>query len=233
MALAALFSGLALGNAGLGSVHGFAGVIGGMVLGPHGAICAALLPHAIRVNVRAFRERAADSPALDRFAELGRILTGAPSAAAAEAVQWIDEMCAALRVPPLKAYGLERRHFPELLDKAAVASSMKANPIALTRDEMEEIVLAAWGPRPGISGSGLARCVLRATCSGWHRWGGTRMRFRPGFSLRSSLLTGSSFPGTDSTGTTGRRPGSTICRGRACTGRCSPAIVRSFPGSTH
>lgn len=156
MALAALFSGLALGNAGLGSVHGFAGVIGGMVLGPHGAICAALLPHAIRVNVRAFRERAADGPALGRFAELGRILTGSPSAAAAEAVEWIDELCAALRVPPLKAYGLERRHLPELLDKAALASSMKANPIALTREEMEEIVLAAWGPRPGVSGSGLS-----------------------------------------------------------------------------
>jgi alcohol dehydrogenase class IV len=122
---------------------------------PHGALCAALLPHAIRVNVRAFRERAADSPALDRFAELGQILTGSPSAAAAEAVQWIDELCVALRVPPLKAYGLERRHLPELLDKAAVASSMKANPIALTREEMEEIVLAALGPRPGMSGNAL------------------------------------------------------------------------------
>jgi alcohol dehydrogenase class IV len=150
MALAALFSGLALGNAGLGSVHGFAGVIGGMFPAPHGALCAALLPHAIRVNVRAFRERAADGPALGRFAELGRILTGSPIAGAAEAVQWIDEVCEALRVPPLKAYGLERRHLPELLDKAAVASSMKANPIALTREEMEEIVLAATEPRPGI-----------------------------------------------------------------------------------
>ena len=155
MALAALFSGLALGNAGLGSVHGFAGVIGGMFPAPHGALCAALLPHAIRVNVRAFRERAADGPALDRFAELGRILTGSPSATAAEAVQWIDGLCAALRVPPLDAYGLERRHLPGLLDKAAAASSMKANPIALTREEMEEIVLAALGPRLGISGSGL------------------------------------------------------------------------------
>ena len=153
MALAALFSGLALGNAGLGSVHGFAGVIGGMVPAPHGALCAALLPHAIRVNVHAFRERSPDSQTLARFAELGQLLTGSPSAGAAEAVHWIDELCAALHVPPLGAYGLERRHLPELLDKSAAASSMKANPIALTREEMEEIVLAALGAPPRASGS--------------------------------------------------------------------------------
>ena len=152
MALAALFSGLALGNAGLGSVHGFAGVIGGMVPAPHGALCAALLPHAIRVNVRAFRERSPDSQALARFTELGQLLTGSPSAAAAEAVLWIDELCAALHVPPLGAYGLERWHLPELLEKSAAASSMKANPIALTREEMEEIVLAALGATAGNHG---------------------------------------------------------------------------------
>ncbi len=48
--------------------------------------------------------------------------------------------------------GLERRHLPELLEKSAAASSMKANPIALTREEMEEIVLAALGATAGISG---------------------------------------------------------------------------------
>ena len=158
MALAALFSGLALGNAGLGSVHGFAGVIGGMVPAPHGALCAALLPHAIRVNVRAFRERSPDSQALARFAELGQLLTGSVSAAAAEAVCWIDELCTALHVPPLGAYGLERRHLPELLEKSAAASSMKANPIALTRVEMEEIVLAALGPRRGFLAK---KCPMR------------------------------------------------------------------------
>ena len=53
MALASPFSGLALANAGLGAVHGFAGTIGGMFDAPHGAICAALLPHVLEGNLRA------------------------------------------------------------------------------------------------------------------------------------------------------------------------------------
>ena len=153
MALAALFSGIALANAGLGSVHGFAGVIGGMVSGPHGAVCAALLPHAMRVNVRAFRERAPEGEALQRFAELGRLLTGKPTAGAAEAVVWIEDLCDALCVPPLATYGLQREHLPALVDKSAAASSMKANPIALTRDELLEIVTAALGEPPRLTRS--------------------------------------------------------------------------------
>jgi alcohol dehydrogenase class IV len=143
MSLAALFSGLAMANAGLGSVHGFAGVIGGMVTGPHGAVCAALLPHAIRVNMRALRDRAPEDKALDMYQEVGRLLTGKQTAGAEEAVRWIEELCAALHVPTLAAYGLKPGQLPELLDKSAVASSMKVNPITLTRDEMQEIIVAA------------------------------------------------------------------------------------------
>jgi len=143
MSLTALFSGLAMANAGLGSVHGFAGVVGGMVNGPHGAVCAALLPHAIRVNVRAFRARAPEDEALGRYREIGRLLTGLASAGEADAVRWIEDLCAALSVPPLSAYGLTHAQLPELLDKSAVSSSMKANPIVLTRDEMQEILVAA------------------------------------------------------------------------------------------
>lgn len=143
MSLTALFSGLAMANAGLGSVHGFAGVVGGMVHGPHGAVCAALLPHAIRVNVRAFRTRAPEDEALGRYREIGRLLTGLASAGEDDAVRWIEDLCAALSVPPLSAYGLTHAQLPELLDKSAVSSSMKANPIVLTREEMQEILVAA------------------------------------------------------------------------------------------
>jgi alcohol dehydrogenase class IV len=143
MSLAALFSGLAMANAGLGSVHGFAGVIGGMARGPHGAVCAALLPHAIRVNLRAFRDRAPENKALERYREIGQLLTGMPSAGADSAVRWIEDLCAALHVPTLGAYGIHPGQLPELLDKSAVASSMKANPIVLTREEMQEIIVAS------------------------------------------------------------------------------------------
>ena len=55
MAFASLCGGLALANAGLGAVHGFAGVLGGMHGAPHGVICAALLPAVVETNVQALR----------------------------------------------------------------------------------------------------------------------------------------------------------------------------------
>ena len=64
LALASLFGGLCLANAGLGAVHGFAAPLGGMFAAPHGAVCAALLPAVLRVNLRALAARAPDSPAL-------------------------------------------------------------------------------------------------------------------------------------------------------------------------
>ncbi len=140
MALAALYGGMALANASLGVVHGFAGVIGGMFPSPHGAICAALLAASIEANIRAFRERQASSPVLARYDEIARILTGDPGAEAAEAAGWVRELCHDLKVPPLSAYGLAHEDFPVILEKSAVASSMKANPIALTRQEMEGIL---------------------------------------------------------------------------------------------
>ena len=48
-------------------MHGFAGVIGGMFKqGRHGAVCAALLPHVIRVNVNALQKRDPNSPYLKK-----------------------------------------------------------------------------------------------------------------------------------------------------------------------
>lgn len=77
MCIGSLFGGLALANSKLGSVHGFAGVIGGMFKdAPHGSVCAALLPHCIHANVVALRERSPNSPYLRRYSELATILTG-------------------------------------------------------------------------------------------------------------------------------------------------------------
>ena len=76
MSVAALFGGLALANAGLGAVHGFAGPVGGMFPAPHGAVCAALLPHVMEMNLRALRARQPASETLPRYEEVARILTG-------------------------------------------------------------------------------------------------------------------------------------------------------------
>ena len=143
MALASLFGGLALANAGLGAVHGFAAPLGGMFDAPHGAVCAVLLPHVMECNLRALRERQPDHPALPRFDEIGQILTGSVGARAEEGIAWIQETCALLQVPGISAWGVKPEDLPTLVEKATAANSMKANPVALTLEELASIAARA------------------------------------------------------------------------------------------
>lgn len=143
MAIASLFGGLALANAGLGAVHGFAGPIGGMFPAPHGAVCATLLPHVLRANIGALRARTPGSPVLARYEELARIVTGRPDARPEEAVEWTRDLCARFAIPSLRTYGLADTDIAPLVEKARAASSMKANPIALTDAELTDILAAA------------------------------------------------------------------------------------------
>ena len=145
LSAAALFSGLALANAGLGAVHGFAAPLGGMFSAPHGAVCAALLPHVMAANVRALREREPSHPALPRFDQVARLLTGCPHAAADDGVAWVRQLCADLHIPALKAYGIRPQDLPTLVEKSVKASSMKANPIVLTPQELGAILQEALG----------------------------------------------------------------------------------------
>jgi len=143
LALASLFGGLALANAGLGAVHGFAAPIGGMFSAPHGAICAALLPQVMEANLIALHERAPHTEALRRYDNIARLLMGSEHAGAAEGVAWVQHLCAHLRIPPLRRYGITTSDFPAIIEKAAKSSSMKTNPIALTAEEMKEILHGA------------------------------------------------------------------------------------------
>jgi alcohol dehydrogenase class IV len=141
MSLASLFGGLALANAGLGAVHGLAAPIGGRCHAPHGAVCAALLPHVMAANVAALRARAPASPALDRAAETGRLLSG--SADPDAAVTWLGGIVARLGVPRLGALGVDAADLPAIAKQAQRSSSMKGNAIALSVDELIAILRAA------------------------------------------------------------------------------------------
>jgi alcohol dehydrogenase class IV len=143
MALCSLFGGIALANAKLGAVHGVAGVVGGMVDAPHGAVCAALLAPVVEANVRALRERAPASPGLRRYAEVARLLTGRDGATVEDAVAWLRGTVAALDVPPLGAVGLRRAQYAEVATKAARSSSMQGNPVRLTEEELVTVLHAA------------------------------------------------------------------------------------------
>jgi alcohol dehydrogenase class IV len=139
MSFASLLSGLALANAGLGVVHGFAAPLGGMLEAPHGALCAAVLPYGMAMNIRALRERVPESDALARYAEVAGILTGSAHAEPEDGAAWVRELCKQLAIPPLHAYGLHSEQIPQLAEQALKASSMKANPIPLTMEEAMEI----------------------------------------------------------------------------------------------
>jgi alcohol dehydrogenase class IV len=143
MSLAALFSGLALANAGLGVVHGFAAPLGGRFAAPHGAVCAAILPYGMEINLRALRARAPQSAALRRYQEVARMLTGRGHAIAEDAIPWVREVCQELEIPPLQAYGIGEQDVPVLIAEAAKASSMKGNPLALEPKELSEVLSRA------------------------------------------------------------------------------------------
>ena len=143
MAFASLCGGLALANAGLGAVHGFAASVGGMFPAPHGAVCAALLPHAMAINLRALEARSPNSETLHRFTEIARLLTDHPAATPADGMHWIQALCHDLQIPPLHTYGLTTADIPSVVEKAAQASSMNANPIPLTLSELTEILRRA------------------------------------------------------------------------------------------
>jgi alcohol dehydrogenase class IV len=110
---------------------------------PHGAVCAALLPPVMRINVRALQERQPNSEALYRYGEVAQILTGDSDATAADGAHWVEELCQELQVPPLGVYGLTEEEFPALIENARRASSMKGNPIRLNEYELEEILARA------------------------------------------------------------------------------------------
>jgi alcohol dehydrogenase class IV len=138
MAWASVLGGMALANAGLGAVHGFAAPVGGMFPAPHGAVCAAILPYAFEVNVRAVRERAPEK--MGRFDEVARLVTGNPRAEAGDGAVWIGELVRRLEVPPLRTYGVAPGDVSMLVEKAAQASSMKGNALTLTGQELGEII---------------------------------------------------------------------------------------------
>ncbi len=139
-ALAAMFSGLALANAGLGAVHGLAGPLGGMYDAPHGALCAALLPHVFAVNKRAV------AAAAGRDGEEGRALRGRLQrfAEVEQIVGDLGQLSRELAVPALRTHGVRREDFPVIIEKAAASSSMKGNPVRLTRDELQQILEQAY-----------------------------------------------------------------------------------------
>ncbi len=140
MAIASLCGGLALANAKLGAVHGFAAPLGGMFPLAHGVVCARLLPFVMAANVQALQARAPDSPALARYDQIAQIVTGQSTARAADGVTWVQQLGSELGLPSLSTSGITATDIPTVVAQARRASSMQGNPITLTEAELTDIL---------------------------------------------------------------------------------------------
>jgi alcohol dehydrogenase class IV len=140
LALASLLGGLALANAGLGAVHGLAAPLGGLRPVPHGAACAALLPHVLEANVQAMTTAGRD---LSKVRELAVLLTGMASAREADGVRWLAGFVKDLPLQGLGHYGVKPGDARLVAERALASSSMKANPVTLDLEVLEQTLLRA------------------------------------------------------------------------------------------
>lgn len=144
MAYGALLSGITLAQVGLGSVHGLAQPLGSLFPVPHGVACGTTLAVATEVNIKALRERAPQSPALAKYARVGRLLLGdqrlydqaACHALVSQLHMWAERM----EIPRLGKFGICESDIPIIVANAR-GNSMKTNPIWLTDEEIEKIIM--------------------------------------------------------------------------------------------
>jgi len=145
MAYAAFISGLTLANAGLGSVHGMASPLGAYFPVPHGVACGTLVAEASRVNIHAMLEREPESPALGKYAGVGRMFHNDVMLDDADARKllldilqsWTDE----LKMPRLGAYGITAADIRQVADGSR-GNSMRTNPVRLNDEEISAILAA-------------------------------------------------------------------------------------------
>lgn len=143
MSFLALLSGLALANGGLGAVHGFAGPLGGMISAPHGTICASLLPWVMEQNIGIIEQQEDLHEILERYDEVAQILTQNHQSNRYDGVQWVRNLCQKMNIPTLNQLGFQSQQTDELILKSAQSSSMRGNPVVLTKGNMEQILFNA------------------------------------------------------------------------------------------
>ena len=145
MAYAALVSGITLAQVGLGSVHGVAAPLGAFFPIPHGVACGTLVATATRVNIEALRARDPSHPALEKYAQVGRLLSRQgqldQEAAHAALVDMLDGWTRELRLPGLAHYGVTPADVPRLVSNSR-GSSMKTNPVVLEDAEIAAMLAA-------------------------------------------------------------------------------------------
>lgn len=135
MSHAALVSGIALTNSGLGMAHGVAAALGIECGTPHGLACAAVLPLTLRFNQPV---AAAD------FSTLERAVSGGASTDDTAFVTRIERLCLLAGIPVrLRDLGLPCERIEWLAENSGGAS-MRGNPRDVTAAELKPVLESAW-----------------------------------------------------------------------------------------
>jgi alcohol dehydrogenase class IV len=143
MAYASLLSGITLAQVGLGSVHGLASPLGAFFPIPHGVVCGTLVSTATEINIKAMQQREPQNPALAKYAQVGRLLTGRndldDTSARSALIELLADWSERLQLPRLNGYGISADDFPMIVANSR-GSSMLTNPIVLKDEEIKEIL---------------------------------------------------------------------------------------------
>jgi alcohol dehydrogenase class IV len=143
MSHAALLSGIALANSGLGMAHGVAAALGVHCRVPHGLACAVMLPIAIAANVGTSGELTDLLMKLGLFA-LADDADAKPSAEklVAAALNRIRDVNAHMGIPSrLSELGVTAEQIPDLV-RSSRGNSMDGNPRDIADEELDAILRA-------------------------------------------------------------------------------------------
>lgn len=136
MSQAALLSGIALANSGLGMAHGVAAALGAVCKVSHGLACAVMLPCALRVNAEVVPEG---------VARVGELLAGRSmpqSEAIVAAIEISEQLLDCFQIPRrLSNLGCTADQI-EALVRLSRGNSMNGNPKELSDEELSTILEA-------------------------------------------------------------------------------------------
>jgi alcohol dehydrogenase class IV len=138
MAHAALLSGMALANSGLGFAHGVAAALGVTCQVAHGLACAVMLPAALYLNLPVRSRELAD---LERLFDPE---VGIDPVAANAFIDRIESLCESLGIPKrLRDIGVKQEQLADLV-AGSRGNSLSANPRDVSDHKLTEILEAMW-----------------------------------------------------------------------------------------
>jgi alcohol dehydrogenase class IV len=115
-----------------------------MIPAPHGALCARLLPYVFEMNAGLIAQSDKDSVAYGKILTIGKILQDSEIGEMGDTVKYLEELAEKLEIGTLKSYGVKEKDFPTIIEHSLTSSSMKGNPVPLSKGQINRILEKAF-----------------------------------------------------------------------------------------